>query len=45
MFIIALGNLVISCHIWSKVVTLVTVMVQDLNNIGLDVYYASKTSN
>ena len=29
---------------WSQVVTLVTVMLQDLNNNGLDGYHGSKTS-
>ena len=44
MVIIALRNLVTSCHIWSQVVTLVTGVIQDLNNNCLDGYLGSKTS-
>ena len=42
MIIIALCNLVTLVthgHIWSQLVTLVTVKVRNLSNDGLDVYY------
>ena len=44
MIIIALCNLVTLVtpgHIWSQVVTIISVDIKDLNNDGLDDYYCS----
>ena len=41
MIIISLCNLVTPGHIWSQVVTIISVDIKDLKNDGLDDYYFS----